>query len=416
MIRMLKSIGRDDYSKAVASVVDNDNCSGCGACVLINPAFRMELDDAGFNRPVRITAAGSHERALVDDFKASCPGVMVVAPGESADHPARDSLMGPVVSSWEAWATDEHERFRGSSGGTITALSAWMLKSGVASRVVGARATPGSPSTTQSLVLLSRADVLGAAGSRYAPTSNASLPDSLRPDTLFIGKPCEVSAIRQLSDKRGMTSPVLLSFFCAGVPSQASTDALIEKLGIPAGSPLRTMRYRGNGWPGNFYAEDVNGKSVSTTYDESWGKSLGPTVQWRCKICPDGVGESADIVAGDYWHSDERGYPVFEDGNGISALIARTKRGHELLRKAIEEGVIAATPLDISRIVSVQPLQVARRRTLAGRLFGRALAGWRVPRYEGFGLFSLGGSDMILSLRFAYGSFRRSLKRPHRSK
>lgn len=49
------------------------------------------------------------------------------------------------------------------------------------------------------------------------------------------------------------------------------------------------------------------------SYNESWGNILGKYLQKRCKICPDGIGEFADIVCADAWHGDKSGYPNFEE-------------------------------------------------------------------------------------------------------
>ena len=406
---------RDRFDDAVSRVVSNDNCSGCGACALVNPNYVMQLDDAGFNRPIKVrkeVLQGPDLDVRLSDFRASCPGISVKT--SDPEGSKRRGLMGPIVSSWEAWSNDEELRFRGSSGGALSALSAWLLESGRAARVIGAQSDPAAPSTTRSVVIGLPSQVAEIAGSRYAPASNAALSGAADFRTAFVGRPCEVSAIRQLTSHRKSEPPVLLSFFCAGVPSQRSTDNLIEALGIKRGTPLNTMRYRGHGWPGAFYAEDMAGNSVSTSYDESWGKALGPSVQWRCKLCPDGMGESADIVAGDYWRTDDRGYPVFENSEGISALIARTQRGHTLIMEAIAAGIISATPLDVGRVAAIQPLQITRRETLFGRLLGRALAGFRVPKYVGFRLLATALRNPVVSLRHAYGSYRRSSKHSRR--
>lgn len=400
-----------EFDRLVGSVVDNANCSGCGICSLIDPGLSMELDDYGFNRPVR-----REPLSVISDSEASrqlgesCPGLKVRRPVHK-EQTATDSAMGGAVSSWQAWAIDPETRFRGSSGGVLTALAKWAVESGQAVRVLGAGANTGNPRVTVPLTLERNSDFLGQSGSRYAPVSIAGETSAVDPSSVVVGKPCEASALRQLMDaRRQELRPLLLSFFCAGVPSQFATERLLNELGIPEGSPLQTLRYRGHGWPGDFRAEATSGQIASTGYDESWGKHLGPSMQWRCKVCPDGVGESADVVAGDFWKSDAKGYPVFTDSDGVSALIARTRRGHDLIMAAIGEGVIGASPLELRHISSVQPYQVERRATLFARLIGRRLAGWDTPAYRGFGLFRKAFRKPLQSLRYAYGSFRRSRK------
>ncbi|WP_442793572.1 Coenzyme F420 hydrogenase/dehydrogenase, beta subunit C-terminal domain [Pseudarthrobacter sp. SL88] len=323
-----------------------------------------------------------------------------------------DQALGRAVSSWQAWAIDPETRFRGSSGGVLTALAQWAVESGRSTRVIGAGADLNNPRQSVPVELHRGSDFLRQSGSRYAPVSIGGLAKSTDPSSVVVGKPCEASGLRQLMTARGQSEmPLIFSFFCAGVPSQRATDRLLNELGIPADSPLRTLRYRGHGWPGSFHAETLDGVTASTSYDESWGKQLGPSMQWRCKVCPDGVGESADLVAGDFWKTDEKGYPLFANSEGVSALIARTMRGHELILAALESGVIGAEPLELRHISSVQPYQVERRATLWARLFGRRVAGWQTPSYQGFGLFRQALGSPARSLRYAYGSFRRSWKR-----
>jgi coenzyme F420 hydrogenase subunit beta len=214
--------------------------------------------------------------------------------------------------------------------------------------------------------------------------------------------------MRALTSATGAPAPLLISFFCAGTPSQRATDQLVEHLGVPVGKPLRDLWYRGRGWPGRFTAVATDGSSVSTDYDDSWGTHLGPTAQWRCKLCPDGVGESADIVAADYWNTDARGYPLFTESDGVSALIARTARGLDVIQRAIAAGVLVVAPLDIERLAAVQPLQHRRRQQLFARLLGTRLAGRRVPRYRGFGLALLTLRHPLDGLRTARGALRRA--------
>lgn len=371
----------------------------------------MELDESGFNRPKRlIPLAVKRDAHASREFSASCPGVQVSRPPAEPDETYQsDPALGLAVSSWQAWAVDPDTRFRGSSGGVLTAIAGWLVESGQAARVVGAAGDPSQPRRTVAVELGSGADFKQQSGSRYAPVSMAAHESALSGRSVVVGKPCEASALRLLMSNRGqLDSPILLSFFCAGVPSQQATERLLTELGIPHTAALRTLRYRGHGWPGDFYAQSMEGAEASTSYDESWGKQLGPSMQWRCKVCPDGVGESADIVAGDYWKTDAKGYPVFTDSSGVSALIARTRRGHDVILSAIRQGVIQAEPLELSHISNIQPYQVERRATLWARLLGRRLAGWKIPRYSGFGLFGQSLQDPVRALRYVYGSFRRS--------
>ncbi len=379
-----------------------DACSGCGVCTLLDAGLSMELDDSGYLRPVASGPVDERDRA-VRIFKRSCPGRQVVAarPGGSTRHP----LLGSYFGLWEAWAVDPETRHRASSGGVLTAIQGWMLSSGLAAQVTTAAADERQPVRTVPVRIVSKEEALASAGSRYAPVAVGRLATS-DPAHAVTAKPCEVSAIRALSGGELGDSPVLLSFFCAGTPSQHATEQLIRDLGGPEPNEVTDLWYRGRGWPGRFTAVFGTGE-VSTDYGSSWGKALGPTTQWRCKICPDGVGESADIAAADSWDSDEQGYPTFGEQEGRSALLARTERGLAIILAAQEAGVIELRPLDPERLAQAQPLQTSRRQFLSARLWGSRLAGRAVPRYRGFGLTRLSTAHPRLALRTLRGTLRR---------
>lgn len=385
----------------VHQVVETGRCTGCGACTLLDDGLEMRLSGQGYLRPERVGASTASPDAA-RAFGRACPGRTVRAqrPPGSVYHPT----LGPVAGCWEAAAADPEIRHRGSSGGVLTALSAWLVESGEAVRAVGASADPAEPRRTVPVTIQSRDEALAAAGSRYAPVAVASHQQALDADGVTVGKPCEAAALRSLS--QGSEAPLIMSFFCAGTPSALATDAMLEQLGVGADEKVDDLWYRGRGWPGRFTAR-TGDREVSATYDESWGGTLGPTVQWRCKICPDGIGESSDITAGDFWRSDDRGYPVFTETDGFSALIARTPRGLDVVRRAIAAGVVVVREITPDEVAGVQPLQRNRRGTLAGRLTGARLAGARIPRYRGFGLVRLGLHQARATARTARGTFRR---------
>lgn len=387
----------------VRDVVARDACSGCGLCTLLDGGLDMALTDTGYLRPVAARApAESPDAATV--FDRACPGVRVAAqkPAGAERHP----LLGSYFGVWEAWATDPEIRFAGSSGGALTALHAWLVTSGRAARVTGAAADPRNPRRSVPVTITTRDQALAAAGSRYAPVAALTNPDVRASGSAVTAKPCEVSALRAATDASGEDAPLLLSFFCAGTPSQAATDTLLAELGIARDDTVDAMRYRGNGWPGRFAARSGD-REVDADYEESWGSTLGPTTQWRCKVCADGVGESADIVSADSWATDERGYPLFAEGAGVSALIARTPRGLAVIEEALAEGVIEVRPLAMSHLADAQPLQTARRRFLLARLWGSRLAGRRPPRFAGFGLARLGLPQLRQFVRVLRGTQHR---------
>lgn len=403
---------RPSLKRDIARVVRNGNCSGCGACAAMFDSVDMQLD-AGFLRPTvssRIQPA-SQAKDQAQLFRSVCPGVGVVSshPGVPCHH----EIVGSYVAAWRAHAIDPDVRRGGSSGGVITALTAWLVEGDPTAAAVAAAASRSDPTRTVPVRIVSREEAIAAAGSRYAPTSVCSeLSRSSDTQTrVFVGKPCEVSALRQMMS-RGFHiegEPVRLSFFCAGTPSQKATDALVSEVLSPSTS-LSALTYRGNGWPGRFTAVADDGRIGSLSYEDSWGRVLGRNLQTRCKLCVDGTGEDADVAIGDYWEVDDRGFPCFTEQDGSSIAIARTQKGLQLIMEASREGVIHVEPVDMNRLASIQPLQRDRARGIAGRIWGRRLAGRAAPRYRGFRLFMRVVRHPILNFRALAGTWLRTMR------
>lgn len=397
---------RSSLARSIGRVVSSGNCSGCGGCTLVSDGISMQESADGFLRPVIAPGQVATSREATERFDRICPGKRVIAPPVEVGG-SEHEIFGRYVSVWRAWALDPKIRERGSSGGVLTALSAWLSSTGQTTSVREVSADAASPNRSVPVRIMSREEALEAAGSRYAPVA-ALEGASLAPDTTFVGKPCEVAAARALMSDEGV-APLMMSFFCAGTPSQHATDGLVRKMGLDP-HDLTAMRYRGDGWPGYFTATDASGRKESLTYAESWGSHLGRDLQMRCKLCVDGTGEASDIAVGDFWETDEAGYPLFVEQDGESVAIARTKRGDDVLRRAAQAGAIVIEEVSLDRLVPVQPLQVKRRRTLAGRLLGRFFAGYRIPRYSGYRLVSRLLMRAPLNAKTAAGTFLRSAK------
>lgn len=347
-------------SKTVERVVRGQLCTGCGLCAGVSAgAIRMRDVEPGFIRPEQIAPVSGEVEAVI---AASCPGARVASWPASSD-----PYWGPLLGTYVGHATDQRIRFKASSGGALSALLIHALRSGAVDRVVQIMPDPSQPTGNVTVISTTEAEVLARAGSRYAPSSPLESIDAILADggkAAFVGKPCDVSALRGLGgrDPRvAATIPLSLAFFCAGVPSRRGADRVLAALDVDR-RDLTAFRYRGEGWPGRAVATLRSGETRDMSYDDSWGGFLADEVQFRCKICPDGVGGVADIACGDAWYGDERGYPRFDEQDGRSLVIARTPMGQALLADALKAGALVVEPLDPSEIDMMQQGQTQRKR------------------------------------------------------
>lgn len=377
-----------DASPVLERVSKGQLCSGCGACAAVAPdAVKMQLSDDGFLRPAQEKKLDSFQEKTIESV---CPGVGLHLDQSTG---VDDPLWGPYIGVYSGYATDPDLRRHASSGGGLSALAVYLLESGSVDRVLQIGADPVTPIANHNIVSLTADAVFENAGSRYAPSAPlADLEEHLATDLkyAFIGKPCDVAALRALArvDKRVNERIIyMLSFFCAGVPSLHGAKEVVSKLGV-ANSDVAQFRYRGDGWPGFAKVTLKDGRQAKMSYAESWGGILSRHVQFRCKICPDGTGSFADVVCADAWESDDKGYPIFMEREGISLVMSRTKAGEALVRDAVQASRLHIDSFDISQLAQIQPGQTQKRRFVLSRLAALYVMRRPRPAFSGFHLWS----------------------------
>ena len=369
-------------SPTVTRILAGELCTGCGLCAALAPcAIRMEPQSPGYARPIQsggVTPDAEHAIA------ESCPGA-VIEPW--ADAPNVHPYWGPWRGVMTGAATDAQVRYEGSSGGAITALLIHALESRLVDRVLHIAPDPNAPSRNVTSISRTPAEILARAGSRYSASSPMEFIEAALVEggaMAFVGKPCDASALRRLArlDPRvAQHVPLVLSFFCGGIPSHAGVDRIFDTMGVAPDEVLE-FRYRGRGWPGTCAARTKD-RSVEMTYAESWGGHLSKEVQFRCKICPDAVGGVADIACADAWYGGESGYPTFDEQEGRSLIVARSAAGERLVAAAVAAGKLDVKPLAIGEIDKMQPSQSSRKRVVLARVAALVLAFQPRPQMSG---------------------------------
>ena len=398
-------------SSALKRVLDGQLCTGCGLCAGVSPSsVRMETAAPGFSRPQQVAAVSvADERKIA----TACPG-SVVAPWGAAPH--RHVSWGPWRRIFTGHAQDENLRFAGSSGGALSALLIHALQTGQVDRALHVTTDPDHPTRHVLKWSSTPEDVVRNAGSRYASSSPLAEIDHVLADgrrTAFVGKPCDVSALRQLAtvDPRvDRIFPLMISFFCGGIPSHNAADRMVRAMGLEP-ETLTRFRYRGNGWPGMARAESADGRVAEMSYAQSWGVHLSGEVQFRCKVCPDAVGGVADIACADAWYGDADGYPSFEEQDGRSLVISRTEAGDDLLTAAVAVGALAVEPLDVREIDRMQPAQARRKRLVVARTASCRVLIQPVPKMRGLDIGKAARTARVKEqVRNFLGTLRRILQ------
>jgi coenzyme F420 hydrogenase subunit beta len=381
----LRLHAREHYSMSRLHAVLNSNlCSGCGLCAsVLGPSrARMTLKDDGFLRPEISGAISDAEDAVI---ATACPGSRVRL--QEGDISTASPEWGPIRLAATGHATDAALRQRASSGGAISAVLQHLLSTGQAAYVLQVAASREVPWLNTLVRSDDAASVFRASGSRYAPSAPLeqiiACLDEGHP-FVFVGKPCDVSALRAYADHDVRVDKLvvaIIAFMCAGVPSAGGVKHLVRSMGAEP-DDVQAFQFRGDGWPGRAKATTRSGSEFSLSYNDAWGAILSKHVQQRCKICADGAAMSADIVCADAWYGDASGYPIFEEKAGRSLILARTAKGEALIASAVHTGGLAIEAIDAREIDKMQPFQLRRTRLVWSRLLAMRLARRMVPHYD----------------------------------
>lgn len=347
----------------------------------------------------------------------SCAACVEVCPAVQTEFPSSSEKTerewGPILEMWEGHATDPEIRFKGSSGGVLTAIGAYCVEQLGMAGVLHVGQDPEDPIRNRTRLSENRHELLAASGSRYSPASvcnGLNLVEEADAPCAIIGKPSEIAAVskaRQLRPALHKKVGVTLSFFCAETPSTAGTAALLKRWNVDAES-LGDLRYRGLGWPGNFAPTRAGDAEPcgTMTYQESWA-FLQAHRPWSVQLWPDGSGELADISCGDPWYQAPDG-----KNPGSSLVVARTERGREIVQGAIDAGYLTLSSAEMWKLDRSQSGLLKKKAAVWGRLVALKLLRLPTPEFKGLHLFSLWRKlSLNEKLRSTIGTIRRCISR-----
>lgn len=315
-----------------------NDCCGCELCVQSCPKqiIQMKSDEVGFLYPY-----------IEDDSTCiNCQKCITVCPVKS---PGREKV--EIKKSFSFSLPEAVDLRRSASGGLATAISrAFVQKGGV---VYGAAYTEGFLS-----VRFLRADNNIALeqfrGSKYVQAIKGNIYELVRKDikegrdVLFIGLPCEISALYHVA--ANPEHLYTISLICHGPTSQKVHRDYCESIFNLSKSSLLyfSVRHKLKGWkPYYIHAEYSDG----TEYNEQWNKSdYGVAFLYlkrpSCRTCrykaeDAQFGLQSDMTVGDF-HGVDKNSSQYNPW-GVSQGSVQTEKGYylaSLIDVEIEEKAI----------------------------------------------------------------------------
>ena len=336
-----------------------NDCFGCGVCAAscAKKIISIELNRDGFYEP-RITDESQCTHCGI------CTDVCAFSHTELANKDAAP------VKSWAAWSNDEDVRHKCSSGGIGYEIGKQLIEQGY--HAVGCRYDI-KEQRAEHYIATTVEEFIASIGSKYIQSYTA---DAFRQierkgqKYLVTGTPCQIDSFRRMIRKfRCEDNFILLDFFCHCVPSMHAWKAYIKMLEPKIGE-VTYASWRNKfeyGWHDSWlmgvdgektskpidwhdsYNLQIRGKKTFIQSRKSQGDlfyklflgdiALGPQCEKDCKYKYDH--SSADIRIGDLW-----GNTYKDDQKGVSALIAFTEKGREIV-EGLKDVTLIEHPFEV---------------------------------------------------------------------
>jgi coenzyme F420 hydrogenase subunit beta len=278
--------------------------------------------------------------------------------------------------------TDTEIRLNAASGGIISAILIYLLRTKEIDGAVVTGMSKEKPWLTEPFIATTEQEILQAAQSKYIITSVKEIRPQIgafKGKLAYVGLPGQVQSIRSL---QRMNHPCVKNIrflfgpFYGNTLHFSSVKSFLRTHGEKDYTKIKKLYFRHGEWPGNMRAELSDGKVFQLK--KFHANYLIPFhIVKNGLICTDLTNEFTDVSGGDAWA------PVYEErGKGFSMVIARTEQGQTLLDKMQADGFLELKPISLEESITMHShgYDLKKRGTFIRMRFMKML-GRQVPDY-----------------------------------
>lgn len=329
--------------RLLRSVVKPGLCTGCGACVALDPAGRAEMRDTPFGPVPDIAGSDLPELAW-----RACPGKGIRYPELYRAHygSAPDNwLTGHLHGVRTGYSGDPRIRSAGASGGVLTHVLTHLLESGRIDAAIVVQQGVPEPEKARAIIVDNADAIQAAAQSVYVPVSVLDVLRRLEPGRRYAITclPDQSAALRVLQSA-GFAPAQQIRFVVGPYTGTALyPDALrcfLRSKGIPDSEPVTSLKWRAGEWPGHLEIKTASGK-VFRSKKVYYNFLIPFFVTQNSLQNMDFANEFADLAVGDAWS------PKFESlGGGHSVIATRTEEMESIIAEMESSSRLIATRED----------------------------------------------------------------------
>jgi coenzyme F420 hydrogenase subunit beta len=332
------------------TVINNDFCSGCGACSIYNNSpFYMKFDENG--RYIPFIKKDIFMENQNSKFPEICPfsdyGKNEDQIGEllfsNTENIKRDISVGYYLKNYAGHVIDDNIRETSSSGGIGTWIAEKILGKGLADYIIHVKPTEeGNKILFSYQISKTVEEIKKGVKSKYYPIEMSQVIKHVLENPgryVFYGVPCFIKAIRLLSENDKIIKERIkytIGLVCGHLKTDMFAKSMAWEMGIkPDELSTFDFRVKSDKRSSNYgvkASSTKDGKIFSKfslskdLFVSNWGHGLFKLN--ACDYCDDVVAETADISIGDAWLPE-----YTKDNLGNNIIIVRNT---ELLNIILE--------------------------------------------------------------------------------
>lgn len=315
-----------------------ENCFGCGVCSMVcgKKLIKMKISSEGFYVPYIENAENCTNCGLCESVCS------YLTPSISVENHPQLSLA--------AWSRDENVRKESSSGGVCYEFERTLMDEGFKACLVRYNT---KQHRAEHYIANTLDELQQGLGSKYIQSYTLDAFSSMgkHEKYLVVGTPCQIDSFRRYAMRMKKDEDYfLIDFFCHGVPSMLMWGKYVKYMKDKVGQiAYVSWRNKQTGWhdswvmtaDGSERCNKINGETNASTHDYFSRRSKGDPFftmflndmcfnkpcYTHCKYKYDQ--SAADIRVGDLW-----GNTFALDEKGVSAVVAFTQRGVDLIKKS----------------------------------------------------------------------------------
>ena len=349
----------------VEFVVRDNLCTGCGTCAGVCPSSSITMQERkGLNIPV-VDKKSCRVKNRCKICSLVCPGQGInlyeisdmLFPGTQ-----NDFYLGRFLECYTGYSANHDIRFHSASGGVITQMLLFMLEKKLIDGAVVTKMNQQDPLKPEVVIARTRGEIISARSSKYCPVNLNILIKSIRKENIkvaVVGLPCHIHGFR----KAEMVFPDLrkkvvayLGLFCSSTRSYYATRYLIREYGIKK-DDIRTFAYRDEGWLGSMLVKLKTNEIRKIPFRKYYREIRSFFIPHRCTLCSDHAAELSDISFGDIYIPE-----FWDDKIGTNSVIARSEKGHSLLRELARANVVTLEKINKRCIIRAQQNMLTRKK------------------------------------------------------